>query len=319
MQVQTITNMLNSFDNETLFEFDPFLIGEGSKFLMNDNRQDLSMFDIDEEAQIVCENDLDEFVPKSEQIIVEDLFYEVKKTILERFGYIKRRSEQFSNQLFLEKDLIISPNDHYFIDFLKENSVSDKNTVDSIAQLCAYKELGFLKVKFYKVDDCPICNAFDGNVFVVEDLISSLCSNDHFSHLYASCNFVPVVEDRQMFSDYLNMEVEKVFVGETLVENFPMEYSEELLSILSNLKYKKVKFCDLSKFKDVKEEVVIDTGESLYVNNKYCGDYSPIDFLKIYLNNNEEKIVESVESNSEEVYYLNGKRVKKTNQGFVEV
>jgi len=319
--VQTIQSVWDALpDNEALLDFDTFLIGDGAKSLMGLDKP-LFMFNFDEkeDEKIVCENDLSEFDKNPVYIEdVENIFYDIKKEIFERFGYLKRKSEQFSGQLFLEKDLIISQDDQYLMEYLKGHDLNENSLTNAIAQLCAYKELGFLRVKFYSVDDCSICNAFDGNILVVENLISNFCVKNFFSHEFMQCKFVPVIEDRKYFANYLDIDVENVFVGETLVENFPIEYTNELTKILENVKYKKVIFCNFSKFEDVTNEVVIEVKENLYVDNKYLESYSPIDLLKIWLGS-EEKIVEKVEGSIEEIYYLNGKRVKKTQQGFVDV
>lgn len=327
-----VQQMFESFPEDELLEFDSFFIGDGSKALMNKNKssskvnhnnQLTGIFSVDdlsgedkEAYSDILVNDLFEFIPELNiEQSIEDYFCSVKKSVFDLFGFLEIKSKRLEGRPFREIDLLISSEDKYLLTYLKNSGVNDYGIYNAIAQLKALNEIGFIEVRFVQKDCCPICEAYAGQVYNIDYAISVVCSGKYLIHENCICKFVPVIRDRSLYTDQLNINIESVYVGDILVENLPLEYEEELFDLISQLDCETVVFksySELSEISDIKC-LIFKEENILYVCNEYLGSYSLLDYITFWVSestneaDNDSLIEEKISSG--DVYYLNGKRV----------
>lgn len=316
-------------ENDTLLEFDSFLIGDGSNQLMKkmnrpaqqkfqltgiNNLEDLINPSEVESGNLDIIDDLGEYSVEADEFdeSLIDYFYSIKKEIFDRFDYLKKKSESMQGLPFREKDLVLTKDEHFLLDYLVSSGLQDYAIIDSLAQLKAFSELGFVEVKFVQSDCCPLCEAYDGIIYTIDFLISIFGAGKFLIHENCHGTFIPVVRNRKDYYGPLEITIEESFVGEILVKNLPIEYKDELSDISAFLDYEEIHFVNLTDFSDYEDEVIRECGNILYVSDSYCGDTSSFDFIKIWLDTKDtsdrsDEIASKIRE--DDVYFLNGRKV----------
>jgi len=323
-----------SESGDSLLDFDPFLIGEGNKRRFSDSEESLrfnkqlldpSLQDIE---PVYKEGDLALYDLESTKLCaesIEDFFFKTKKDIFVRYDYLTTLSKKHKKALVKERELVCSVKHTYLVKYFIDNNLFEENVVRSVAQICAYSDMGFVDVLFVPVDKCPLCVANSGNIFNIDTLLSNFEYLGNFMHKGCVCEFLPVVRSRKDYES-LKIDVASVYIGNTLFINFPKEL--ELLfddNFVQSLCTRKVVFSDISE--EVKNNenlfyVVSDEGDFLKVHSNYLGSYSPYDFLKFWVDSNKTvaKEVASISDLSEDsIYFLEGKKVFEKNGQYFDL
>jgi len=309
---------------------DPFLVGEGSFETLRDfKRKNLStqLTGIDTVAKLsqsfdlgeVCvrEDDTKDFC--SEEIVVdtddiEKVLLAAKKSLYDIFGFVEYKASLIDTPI-REKDLIMSEEDLYMIDYLKQRGIKDYFYVVTLGTLLACEDLLIDRVQFRNVDNCSMCRSFDGKTFFVKHAIQQLCSGGVLVHPYCSGVLFPVVDRftyRGPLLDVLNVTDEKF-------ENVPKELYKEIVSLSDDLEYKKVIFTDMSSYLSSKgltgdkvsvgTIIFVDDG-SLVVHNGWVEGKNSLDFLNSWVSGQEHKEpLEIVAIENPEFFYIRGKKV----------
>lgn len=308
-------------DHEDLLEFDPFLVGEGSKSFMSGDREktnnqltgvfsteDLkNSFNISVNFGKDSVSDLSTWKDQFSVVKVDvlPLFLSEKRRSYELFDYLRVKSEGLSS-LVREEDLLISESDTYLLDYLSDKFVLDKYLVCTLAQLSAWRDMGVREVKFYSNCDCALCRAADRVVYQLQDLFHGICSGSFPTHEFCDCYYLPVIRSRE--ESFLIPEIE---INGTLYKNFPCEFKYLVDSFYS--KVKTIEFMDFTKVKGWSGECVLNRGSSLAVHWGYIGNFSPLDFLEFWLSDGENG------SSSEDILYYKGRKVQLINGSYIDV
>ena len=327
-----LQDMLDSYPEvEELKEFDSFLVGDGSAELMSRvdkprgrlnfqlsgihsykdlvNKPDIELYD-NGLTDDLCEYAKDSCLGNGQYF---DHYVEVKRRILSNYNFLEIKSKKLTGVAFKEIDLIVSSNEKYMVKYLTSSVGIDHGIIDSLAQLMSLKDLGFTECKFKCLDGCPLCSAFNGNIYSVFSLCDLFGSGRYLIHGNCLGEFIPVIRDRSKVNG-LEIDNRSVFIGDVKVINAPTEYLVDLVELLPNSSLEEVHFINLrGKFKNLTSEVIVEDGGVLYVHNMYYGSYSPIDYLVEWLSSDnyeelsnsiiERKIVDG------DIYYLDGRKV----------
>ena len=335
MTSEIIQKMFDSFpDEEELKDFDSFFIGDGSQSLMTKDSRKNNNFqltgiasvsdlmrkrDITEKFEDSLKDDLKEFIPElSIDSSVEEYFCKVKKEIFDVFNFMELKSKRLGGRPFREIDLIVSRDDRYLLSYLQSTGVSDFGVFNSIAKLKALSDLGFAEARFVQTDCCPLCEAYDGTIYNIENTLSIVSAGNPLIHENCICDFIPVIRKRKEFTGIFKIDIDSVYVGETLVENLPIEYKDELYNLIPMLGYDKIVFAGykehaVSFTKDSDGGLIVEDGKTLHVCSDYLRNYSLLDYLKFWLISSEAgvDVSEAVDAkvSTGDVYYLNGHKV----------
>jgi len=337
-----LQDMIDSYPEvEELKDFDTFLVGDGSAQLMSKidkpasggfNFQLSGIYSFTDlvdkrDPELYNDsltNDLGEYCLElsiDEQYF--DHYVRVKSRILTKYNFLEIKSRKLVGRPFKEIDLVVSDNERYQVKYLVSKGGIDYGIINSLAQLRALMDLGFSECKFRGRDGCPLCSAFDGNIYSVFGLCDIFGSGKYIIHGNCIGDFIPVIRDRSIVRDF-EIDCEEVFIGETKVKNLPLEFAEDLAELLPNCGLEEVHFVNLNdEFKNVTSEVVVDYGGVLYVHNTYYGSYSPFDFLKNWLESLDIQELSNLEVEKKIVerdfYYLDGRKVVEVNGVYFDV
>ena len=327
-----IQQMYDSFpEEEELKDFDSFFIGDGSRSLMskrsdkiNTNSQLMGISSITDLLNNNKEvsyddclvDDTESFIP--ELVVdepVEPYFCRIKKEVFDSFGFLEIKSKRLEGRPFREIDLLISGDDKYLLNYLQSVGIEDYGVYNAIAQLKALSEMGFTEVRFVQKDCCPICESYDGYVYSLDVALSIVCSGKHLIHRNCICKFIPVIRDRDSCNSLFKVDLPEVYVGDSLVENLPLEYECELYSLIPSLNCSKVVFVSMKDLSELvgSNSLVMKKDDTIYVCVDYLGNYSLLDYLTNWLNLVEADIdvTEEIDNkiSSGDIYYLNGQKV----------
>jgi len=310
-----------------LSSLDPFLVGEGSFESLKDFRKkNLSgqLFGIDSITKLAQASDLGEVRVReddtkdfcSEEILVDDLekvFLEAKKDFYSIFGFLEYKSGLLDTPM-REKDLILSEEDLYTIDYLQQQDFRDYFAVVSIGTLSACVDTLVHEVMFVNTDNCSMCRSFAGKIFPTRTLLQQLCSGSVLVHPFCSCGLFPVIDRftyKGPLSDLLNSDIENVM-------NVPREFQKDICKLLPELDYGQIIFTDMSSYLSSKGltsdkvsagAVVYEDDGNLIIHDSWVSGKSPVDFLKNWISLREEKCVDTKNIEDPEVFYLRGKKV----------
>lgn len=328
---QEIQDMFDSYpDEEELKDFDSFLIGDGSASMMSKLGQPRrernfqltginSIDDLGKKHEDTCDHelidDLDEYsIELDIDTDIKDYYFKVKKDVFNVYDFIKIRSKKMAGRPRKEIDLVISNNEHYLLKYLGGRGDLDYGIIDSLAQVKALLDMGFLEAKFNQVDCCPICEAYDGNVYNLTQLAELFGSGKFLTHSGCLGKFIPVIRDREKVLNDLIIDLESVFVDKVKVNNLPIEYRDELYSIIPFTGVSVIHFMDIvNHFDDYENEFVRLVDDELYIHNGYYGSFSPADFLVGWVECNDIEV--GVDSQIDacvkagDIYYLDGRQV----------
>ena len=339
-EVKALEELYDSFPDEEVFDetkpFDNFLIGAGSQKLMDKMNPKRGRF-LDQLTGIhsladlkkkpkrdtfeVLVDDLEEFAREYNAVKnPEEYFFNIKKRIFEKYEFLKEKSKEFAGRPVRERDLVLSNDDSYLLQYMEENGYNHTSIVNALAQLSAYKDIGLKDVVFYSVDDCPLCLAFEGSYYNIGELISIIGSEKLFIHKGAFCNFMPVFRSRS--EDEFTVSA---YVVDVHFKNLPIEFEEFITDdLLESIgKGFSVYFKDFSKLEDVSPGIVARLmNTTIEVHNGYIDRFSPLDFLKEFVKS-EKKLIRSDEdlkiSEDQEVFFLNGKKVVEMDGNYIDV
>lgn len=342
MDTELLKQMYNSYSTEDiLVEDDCFLLGDGNKDLLrgcnrsNTNRSAqlmgiVSVADLKsqpiESSTVEIEQDLDDFKgPEPTQWfenLIEDYFYKAKKETFDKFNYVEQKSKALSGRLIREVDLVITDDDKYLIHYLIGSGVTDNFLFDSLAHLSALYEMGFREVRFTQKDNCALCTAYDGNLYDIKSLISLLGSGEYLVHEFCACSFIPVIKDRAKTKVIVDRE--EVYIGETLVKNLPIEFEDELYSLIEKSFYKEVHFINFLDNDGWSHEVVTQSDNILYVHSGYLGNKSSFDYLKFWEENAKKSVKDSLSYSDEDlqgldVFYFEGRKIVEIDGFYIDI
>ena len=327
-----VQDLYDSFPEEESFDpnqlVDAFLVGEGSveSLKINQNRSNsdqlVGIFSVKdlknksaEESVCKCEDDLSDFAVLSELVDdCESYFFKIKKEIFEQYDYLAVKSRQYQGKLVRERDLVLNSDDSYLLHYIKEKGYHYENVISSLAKLSAYQEMGFDQVQFVSVDKCILCEAYEGLVYRISDLISRIGSGNLFIHEGVVCGFIPLIKKRPKDFFLLN-----AFIEQVKFENLPREFEEHLSDeLLESLKGCTVIFTELEE-----EGITVKREENVfYVRNSFLYYFSPLDFLKSWFVLDNLKEVESVDITQlkdRDIFYLDGKKVVEFNGKYINI
>lgn len=340
-QVESLLSDILDQPEATLMEFDSFLIGEGAKQFMDkcNNKCDSKIFQISgintvedlvdysepTTSTITMQNDLATFAGQeiNYEGSFETLFFETKKSVLEQFGYIQNKSKQLVGKPFREKDLVLTKDDKYLLSYLFDKGLFNYFVINSLGQLLALREMGFTEVKFISVDNCAICQAMNGTIHKVDTLVDTYNSGEFFIHPNLLCKFYPVIRKRSAYDGLANINIKSIKAESKTLINVPAEFEQDVSDLASFLNdIDKVEFADISKVSG-KGTLAVKTGKTLFIHCDYVGVYSPMDYLNAWVDQeaNAEKLLSTINDRitSEDVYYLNGKKVVEVNGLYYDI
>lgn len=351
MTKDVIQQMYASFPDGDVFDpeqaEDLFLVGDGSAHLMrkvqtarhNSSEQltginsvnDLRKVKEAEEFRYVVQDDLSSFAQEATPLSnPEEYLFTSKRECLDKFGFLEEKSKQFVGRPIRERDLVLNEDDSYLLHYMEGQGYINKQAVWALAQLSACRDMGFSEVKFAQLDGCALCEAYNGTVYKVSDLISRLGSGQYLSHEGCFCDFIPVITDRRPFKDIQNGLTLSAYIGEVYFERLPLEFVDFMTdNLIRKIPYKRVVFQnfnglkgeDIERYEITNEDVIIDLGETLWIRDNYILSYSPFDFLNSWLScMNEKPIKLEDESLSEgDIFYLNGKKVIERSGSYIDI
>ncbi len=328
---QEIQDMFDAYpEEEELKDFDSFLIGDGSASMMEKlgnpkrerNFQLTGIYDVEDlgkDHEDLCEHelidDLDEYALELDiKESAADHYFNVKKGVFDVYDFIQIMSKKMSGRPRKEVDLVISNSEHYLIKYLDGRGDLDYGILDSLAQVKALLDMGFLEAKFRQLDCCPICEAFDGNVYDLTQLAELFGSGKFLIHGGCLGTFIPVIRDREFILNDLNIDLESIFVENVKVNNLPIEYKDELYNIIPFTGVSVIHFMDIvNHFDDYENEFVRLVDNELYIHNGYYGSFSPADFLVGWVECNDIEVGASGRIDAcvkaGDIYYLDGRKV----------
>ncbi|MDC1299931.1 hypothetical protein N8Z24_00330 [bacterium] len=324
-------------EEDSSLDFDSFFIGDGSAQIMKGIEKKVSRSDqligINSVAELIEKSkgpkfqnsldDLEEFSGNYASLNNDEVYntlLDEKREIFDFYGYLSIKSAAFKGRPILEKDLIVTKDDKYLLSYMLENEIRDLSVVKAISSLLAYKELGILRVIFKQVDGCPLCKAFDGSVFGVEELINKFSAGDAVIHASCPCTFIPIFVNRYIFAERINIDIDSIYVGEVLVKNMPKEFEAYLGEYLTQLDCSEVIFEDFTKIESWNVEVVRKEGKTLRVHNDYIRGRSPLDYLEWWLESSDpEDVIIPEDTSNLDIYYLNGHKVIEKDGNFIDI
>lgn len=315
---------------DSSIQFDAFLVGEGSNqiFMKKPSKSFFESFSDESDTKLEVIHDFDLFaVEDSEVEDYEELFFQLKKNCLNQFNFIEEKSKRLKGVPVKEKDLVLNSDDSYLLYHLKTQGNVTRHTLEAIASLSACLDMGIPEVKFYEMDGCALCKAYDGTIFSVKDLISRIGARRLVIHAGAKYNFIPVIRDRKVFDHIQNGFTLSAYIDDVYFRHLPLEFVEFITTdLVQRLSYKEVCFIDFDVLSSIvpnlnieSDEVVLSQGDFLFVKNSYVFNYSPYDFLINWLNSkvDDSSVIDNFED--DEVLYLNGYRVVERNGKYIDV
>ena len=336
MSKDFINGIYGQFPENDFFDssvqFDSFLTGDGSNqiYLKKEPKQSFfESFTESGEFGFDIINDLDQFAVSDFLVEdFEDFFFKCKKEYLTRFNFLEEKSKKLQGVPVRERDLVLNSDDSYLLHHVKSQSCHFKFILEALAHLSACLDMGVDEVKFFSVDDCPLCEAYEGTVFSVKDLISRIGSNKLVLHAGAQYNFVPVIRDRKYFGHIQNGLTVSAYIDQVFFRNLPLEWVDFITSdLVFKIPNKEVCFIDFEILSSMvptleveSDEVVLSYEDFLFVRNTYVLNYSPYEFLINWLDSKDDSDLKKLESvNDQEVLYLNGRKVMEHNGKYVDI
>lgn len=303
-------------DEDVLKDYDNFFVGGASQKLILDKRVEdrksawqLSGIDSIEDLKnagkskerieqslITLENDLDTFIIDRIDITddsqYEELFYIMKEKAFKIFNFTDIKKGFSGNEYLQERDLILSDDDHYTIEYLR-TCVKDYFAISSIATLIAFDEMGIDTVLLtaFKHLSCPLCRAHDGLFYNVRELISTFSGGGSVTHPYCDCRWFPVIR-REMYAGPLTGHLNKDFQKKDIRKNdvsyikMPVEF-QDIPNLNWVIETNTVEFVDMKKHltnnSEIDSEGVVayfsEKENRIFVHNSYVGFFGPGDFL----------------------------------------
>jgi hypothetical protein len=268
---------------DELKPFDGFFIGEGSAKVMsrspvkNYYDQLYSKTDSVHYEDITDWEDFDGDFVKVEDY--EELFYVAKKRVYDLVDFTSKKLSESKSKFVLVKDLVVTKLDKSFIEFFRY-SIDDYATVYTLAELSAYREMGYTCVRFRAKDNCPICNAMDKSVLEIQSVMDTLVQGNSITHKYCDCMFEPFGKYYEI-RDIVEDGIEEI--------GCPIEFKKEIISKAKELGYEFVVFGDAGRYmKYDKAEFNSDTlafqlekhkKKGIFIDRSFIGFDNALDYL----------------------------------------
>lgn len=260
------------------------------------------------------------------------IFLEVKKKSYSTFNYLDLLAQSTNNVPIKEEDLIVTENDQYIIEYLKKNRIS-KVSVENVARLLAYQDMGFGQVRYFDECMCPICKVFNGKIFDIDFVMQQVIAGEYLTHP-GTGSYSPVIyrESYQgpISKDMLNIPA--LMAHEIEFVNVPIELRHQVTMVLpivlnpvdectvnvGNV-INRVEFVNFSEYlkdqKDTDGIVVYEEEGTLYVHNSYVGHMGPIEFVEEWAKSSVIEKVDIKKLKKCDTYFIKGQKVAKY-QGF---
>lgn len=339
-------------------EFDSYFVGDGSAALAglsnsNDFVTQLSQLFTNNSPTVSTsyeiENDLGKFgeefsttsrlinkngkgLAKCPSSSIAKIFLTTKKNAYSQFDYLNVLSSQVGNVPIKEEDLIVTENDQYIIEYLKKNRIS-KVSVENVAMLLAYQEMGFGQVRYFDECMCPICKVFSGKIFDIDFVMQQAIAGEYLTHP-GTGSFAPICY-REFYQGPIpkdSLNIHEICVNGFEFVNVPIELKNQVTMILPSIlncidkdlvmcgnSINKVEFVNFSEYlkdqKDTDGIVVYEENDTLYVHNSYVGHMGPIEFVEEWAKSNTVEKVDRKKLKKCDTYFIKGQKVAKY-QGF---
>lgn len=304
-------------------KFDSFLVGEGSAKLVANPDSDFyanqvqQLFANSSVKSFIIENDLNRFSDRKyarSTRKVEELFLKSKKEAYEVFDFINTKSKYFGDAPIRERDLIVTEEDRYIVEYLKKRRLSVV-LYKGLANLLAYREMGIELAKYVTQCTCPVCSIFNGKIFSVEYLISLFSSGEYLTHA-SNFSFFPVI-----LREYYQGPIEKLSINITQngidIIGLPIEFSGVSIEVGDDVcRVEFVNLLDVLKDEDSSGVVVYLDKGVLNIHNSYVGNYGPMDFLNMWLSKGESTGVDLEILKTCEPFFLGGRKVVEYNGSY---
>lgn len=308
-------------------DLDLFFVGEGNRdcFKYNCNKH------VEQDEKFDFIDDHDRFVKDkcdvSDEKSIIDLYKSVKKSVFDKFGYLKIKSSKFGSVVMSEEDLLMDEYDYIIINNIKDN-ISDQCVIKSVAELVALWEMS-IKEFIFSNQCCPLCNSYNGKIMSVKDAIQTLVGGSNISHKYCSFDIIPVIRrDCISLYDYdviKNITVEEFEHDGKVVTNFPKELDRYLVQLIDKVDKDKITFMNINDYymnhtlevvDNPMELCLLDIEGDLIVHNGYQNGFGPVDYLRCYVDH-----IEGLKNGGNfpndddikdcEVFFISGRKVIK--------
>jgi len=341
-------------------EFDSYFVGDGSAALAglttsNDFVSQLSqlfsnspsissppkIFEIENDLANISNNPLhtspltrnSKSLAKCPTSSIAKIFLTTKKSAYSTFNYLNLLAEQVGNVPIKEEDLIVTENDQYIIEYLKKNRIS-KVSVENVAGLIAFQDMGISQVRYFDECMCPICKVYSGKIFDIDFVMQQVMAGEYLTHP-GTGSYSPVIY-RESYVGPLtqaeNFNIDLLRSHEIEFVNVPIELQHQVTMILPIIlnpcdkdvvtcgnEINRVEFVNMSTYlkdqKDIDGIVVYQEDDTLYIHNSYVGHMGPIEFAEEWVKSQVTEKVAIKELAKCEKFFVNGKRVAK-HQGF---
>ena len=279
-----LQSMYDEFpEKEDLKPFDEFFVGEASAKIMskvyvpNYYDQLCNMVGGGVNEDLTDWEDFDGEYKKVEDY--EEVFFEAKKRVYDLVDFTSKKLAESKSKLVRVKDLVVTSIDKRFIEYLRY-TIDDYYTVYTLAELSAYKELGYVQARFRAKHDCPICRAMDKNVVNIQSVMDTLSQGNSITHKSCDCRFEPFGK-YYWVCDIIEDGVE--------VTGCPIEWKSYIISRAKELGYEFVVFGDAEKYMKydgekfgngtVAFQLRKDNKSGVFIDRSYLGFDNAIDYL----------------------------------------
>lgn len=310
-------------------DLDLFFVGEGNRDCFRYNYSEVDK-KLDEKFDFV--DDYHRFIINEEYIDEKELFdvyKSVKKTIFDRFDYLRIKSSRIGHVAMSEEDLLIDEYDRMMISNMNKDKI-EKSLVFHIAELVALWEMNVMEFML-KNECCPLCNSYNNVIMHVKSTIEMLVGGSNISHPHCLFNIIPIIRRDLYQNIFGNITVDEyVYDGKKII-NFPKELELYLLPLIREIDKKEIVFVNLDDYymneitnviDDSMELCLLDMEDALVVHNGYQGRFGPIDYLECYVNyirdlDNMQFLNEDM--SDFEVFFVSGRKVIKHNGSYWDV
>ena len=281
-----LSTFFNEFpDVDELKPFDGFFVGEGSSKVLSKvsvTNYYEQLYNHKEESESIDITDWEDFGGEFRKVEdYEEVFFEAKKRVYDLVGYVSKKLSESKSKLVRVKDLVVTSVDKRLIDYLRY-SIEDYNTVYSIAELSALKELGYVDARFRAKDTCPICLAMDKVVVNIQSVLDKLSQGNYIAHKYCECRFEPFGKYYGV-CDILEEGIEVV--------GCPIEWKTEIVSKLKELGYDFAVFGNAEKYMrydgadfgvgTLSFEINKGDKKGIFIDKSFIGFFNALDYMDV--------------------------------------
>jgi hypothetical protein len=333
--------------------FDTFFVGDGSAALaglanptdfvsqlsqlFSTTSKSEAIFEIENDLANISNNPLltslltrnPKSLAKCPSSSIAKIFLTTKKSSYSTFNYLDLLAEQVGNVPIKEEDLIVTESDQYIIEYLKKNRIS-KVSVENVARLIAFQDMGISQVRYFDECMCPICKVYSGKIFDIDFVMQQVMAGEYLTHP-GTGSYSPVIY-RESYTGPLtqaeNFNIDLLTSHEIEFVNVPIELRHQVTMVLPIIlnpcdkdvvmcgnEINRVNFVNMSTYlkdqKDIDGIVVYQENDTLYVHNSYVGNMGPIEFVQEWVKSHVTETVDLKKLKKCDTYFIKGRKVAK--------